>query len=105
MNTLHIINKTYEHTDVWAPCLAALKAGDALLLIENATGLAVDLGSNETPFHSIPKLTIPKGVQVYFLHADLLARGMEQWVPIEQHVSDAQFVELCIQYDNNISWF
>jgi sulfur relay protein TusB/DsrH len=100
MKTLHIINKTDDHALVWNPCLAALREGDTLLLIENATSLAVSLNDKDSILSDVPS-----GVTIRFLLPDLDARGLTPLVNEQQRATDAEFVSLCLEHDNNISWF
>lgn len=95
--TLHIINKSTTHSQLYSDCLACLGENDAVLLIESAVYSGCD--SQQTFFKT---LNIP----VFALRTDAQARGVQDMMDqsIEQ-IDDSQFVELCCQYNKSISWF
>lgn len=93
MTTLHILNKLSPEHPASRDCLRVLKKGDALLLIEDGVYL--------TQRNRISK----KSAKVYALQHDLHLRGLS---PMQNHIkiiNDAEFVDLCTQYDKVISWF
>lgn len=92
MATVHILNKTPDHGRS-ARCLAQLRAGDCLVLLENgcySLGLAAKLAS-EHP--------------LYVLEGDLQARGLTQELPKPfQPIDYSGLVALTAAHDRVINW-
>lgn len=100
MAMLHIVNKSPFERVAFESCLAHAKAGDSILMIEDAVVGAVD-GSS---FSGKVKAAMSDKA-VYVLGADLAARGLEGKA-IEGIVSVdyAGFVDLTANNDNTQSW-
>jgi tRNA 2-thiouridine synthesizing protein B len=97
INTLHILNKTAEHSRA-AQCLAALVAADALLLIENAV-------------LSAPEVATAAPCPVFMLAADARARGLTaksgagaEATAAAPQISYEQMVQLSALATRIISW-
>lgn len=90
MATLHLINRTCA----FASCQALLSEQDALLLIEDAVLLLAEQG------------TVFKENQhrLYFLKADLDARGLSLSSKGVAIIDYDQMVELTLKFDKTISW-
>lgn len=100
MAMLHIVNKSPFERVAFESCLVHAKAGDSILMIEDAVVGAVD-GSS---FSGKVKAAMSDKA-VYVLGADLAARGLEGKA-IEGIVSVdyAGFVDLTANNDNTQSW-
>ena len=93
MATLHTLNKaSLDHT-ASKDCFRALEKGDALVLIEDGVYL--------TQRNKIAK----KSVTLFSLQHDLHLRGLSPMQSRIKIIDDAEFVDLCTQYDKIVSWF
>ena len=91
--TLHILNKGIQNSALLTRCQHNFKAGDALLLIED--------GIYWSDNHFQEQLAFAKDA-VFVLAADSIARGIAPAYPL---LSDDEFVTLCTQHKNSVSWF
>ncbi|SEA88865.1 MAG: sulfurtransferase complex subunit TusB [Candidatus Thiothrix putei] len=100
MSMLHIVNKSPFERVAFESCLAHAKAGDSILMIEDAVVGAVD-GSS---FSGKVKAAMSDKT-VYVLGADLAARGLEGKVMDGiVSVDYAGFVDLTANNDTTQSW-
>ena len=94
MPTLHTLNKSTISDSATQDCLKSLAEGDTLLLIEKGVALA-------------PLLSLKtKQVALCLLEKDQRARDII--LPedsVFKSISDTDFVELCCQNNNIVSWF
>lgn len=88
--TLHLVNKPPSHSGL-ASCLGAVRAGDAVLLLEGGVYCgAIDL---------------PENVSIYALRADVRARGLGERLPARVTViDDAGFVTLACEHNPIVTW-
>ena len=101
MGTLHTVNKSPFQTQTLLSCIAHVKAGDAVLLIEDGvygatTGTAVsDALSN-----------MPSDVTLYVLGPDFAARGIDAGRMAEgvTSVDYEGFVDLAADHDRVQNW-
>jgi len=101
MGTLHTVNKSPFQNQTFLSCLAHVKAGDAVLMIEDGvygatTGTAV----------SDALSTTGSDVSLYVLGADLAARGIGAGRVAESvtSVDYEGFVDLAATYDRVQNW-
>lgn len=100
MSMLHIVNKSPFERNALASCLGHAKAGDAILMIEDAVVGAVE-GSS---FASQVKEAMADK-SVYVLGPDLAARGLEGKSMEGIAVVDyAGFVDLTADNETTQSW-
>jgi tRNA 2-thiouridine synthesizing protein B len=97
---LHIVNKSHHQTTSLASCLRLAKAGDALLLTEDAV-----LAATRAVADSSGLAAALARCKVYVLQPDVEARGMagkmiEGVTPIDY----GGFVDLVVEHPNNQSW-
>lgn len=93
MPTLHTLNKaSLDHTSS-KDCFRALEKSDALVLIEDGVYL--------TQRNKITK----NSTSIFALQHDLHLRGLSPMQNRIRIINDAEFVELCSQYDKIVSWF
>ena len=93
MAILHLLNKPVLTHDASVDCFRSINKGDGLVLIEDGVYL--------TQRSAVAR----KNIAIYALQHDLHVRGLS---PLQSHIriiDDAEFVELCTQYDKTISWF
>mgnify|MGYP001764716481 CR=1 FL=1 len=95
---LHIVNKSHFQTSSLASCLRLARAGDALLLCEDAVLAATGAGSSGLA-------AALQRCKVYVLQPDVQARGMagkliDGVVPVDY----GGFVDLVAEHPNNQSW-
>jgi tRNA 2-thiouridine synthesizing protein B len=76
-------------------CFEHCQTGNGVLLLQDAV-YAIQ--------HSLIDHLIKKGVSVYILQNDLQARGLSQINPAIKLIDDKQWLALCLQYDNVMSW-
>ena len=96
---LHTVNKSPLNSPCLNSCLRTIAQNDALLLMEDVVYGAVE-------HFSALLVSIPEGVPVFVLQADLLARGLQERLnPSVQVVDDEGFVDLCCQYSKTQSWY
>ena len=103
--TLHTLNASArEQAELLQRLLRCASPGDSLLLIENGV-------YNLTDADAIAAIT-EAGLQLYYLQADLLARGLkhceQSGIPTVNDtkvIDDAEFVTLSCSHQKVISWF
>jgi tRNA 2-thiouridine synthesizing protein B len=100
MSTLHTVNKSPYERNSAASAFAHLRAGDAVLLIEDGVLGARRGGSFER------RIGEAQGVTVYALKPDLDARGLkpEQIADGVKVVAYDGFVDLAAAYDRVCAW-
>ena len=101
MAMLHIVNKSPFEKNSFQSCLNHAKAGDSILMIEDAAVGAIK-GSSFTS-----QLTSALGEKkVYVLGGDLAARGIDQSRMVDgiEVVDYAGFVDLTINNETTQSW-
>jgi tRNA 2-thiouridine synthesizing protein B len=97
---LHIVNKSHTQTSALASCLRLAKAGQALLLTEDAVYAATQAGAASSGIAGAVKQ-----LKVYALQPDVDARGMAgKLVDGVTAVDYAGFVDLVAEHPNNQSW-
>jgi tRNA 2-thiouridine synthesizing protein B len=97
--TLHIINKSPYQDQCLEDCLRISKAGDELLLIEDAVYAAIA----DSPYAN--QLN-DSGLNLYALSADLKARGLASMdIGSVRPVSDHEFVALTVKHSAIQSWY
>lgn len=97
---LHIVNKSATQTNSLASCLRLAKAGQALLLTEDAVYAAATAGAAASGIAGAVKQ-----LKVYALQPDVEARGMAgKLVDGVTLVDYAGFVDLVTEHPNNQSW-
>lgn len=97
---LHIVNKSHRQTSSLASCLRLAKAGQALLLTEDAVFAATQAGATSSGVAAaLGKL------KVYALQADVEARGMAgKLIDGVTAIGYDGFVDLVTEYPTNQSW-
>ena len=97
---LHIVNKSHTQTNSLQSCLRLAKAGQALLLIEDAIYAATSGAAESSGLcDALGQL------KVYALQADIDARGMTgKIVDGVTAVDYAGFVDLVAENPTNQSW-
>lgn len=100
---LHTVNKSPYRNPQLLNCLARVRSGDRILLIEDGV---YALNWDEDTHAIKSALALPVGF--YALLPDVLARGLQvsatALVPF-RFVSDEQFVDLVVEADHVISWY
>ena len=98
---LHIVNKSPFERVSFRSCLNHAKAGDSILMIEDATVGAIE-GSS---FADKLKAAMADKT-VYVLSGDLAARGLSEDRMIEgiKSVDYAGFVDLTVENETTQSW-
>lgn len=102
MSTLHTVNRSpFEHGALEA-CLARVRPGSAVLLIEDGVLGALD-GSR---FAARLAALAAEGVEPFALGPDLAARGVEpaRLAPCVGVVDYAGFVELACRFARTVAW-
>ena len=100
MSTLFTISKSW-HDSYWLyERLGFAKAGDAILLIEDAV-LATHSAMTLASF--VAKCAA-SDVSTYVLQDDLLLRGLDNQYAMVNEVDYEGFVRLIVQYDKQVSW-
>ena len=101
MPMLHIVNKSPFEKIAFSSCLKHAKAGDSILMIEDAAVGAIKNSSFSDELSSA--LTDKK---VYVLGGDLAARGLDQNRMIDgiEVVDYAGFVDLTVNNETTQSW-
>ncbi len=94
MSTLHIVNQTVASEAV-KTCLSLALDGDSILLIEDGVYACSQLS----------KLDL-KGLTLYALREDLLARGLSETALSDdiKMASYADFVDLVCSHQRSVSW-
>ncbi len=96
MSTLHTISKSPD-SGLLNSCSPLLLEGDAVMLLEDGIYYCYQKELDNI---------LPKGITVYCLREDLLARG-----PVSKNLSDCSsldykgFVDLCCEHDKVVNWF
>ena len=98
---LHIVNKSPFEKTAFKSCLNHAKAGDTILMIEDA---AVGAIKNSSFSDSLTSALADK--KVYVLAGDLAARGIDQSRMIDgiEVVDYAGFVDLTVNNETTQSW-
>ena len=97
---LHIVNKSHTQTSSLQSCLRLAKAGQALLLTEDAVYAAA-----ATAAASSGIATAMNTLKVYALQPDVQARGMTgRLAEGVTEVDYAGFVDLVTEHNNSQSW-
>lgn len=97
---LHTVNKSPFERNALKSCLAYVKPGSAVLLIEDGVYAALA----DTTASDMVKQAMTK-VSVYAMGPDLEARGVAQRVIDGVKVIDyAGFVDLVVEHPNNQAW-
>ncbi len=101
MAMLHIVNKSPFEKTSFGSCLNHAKAGDSILMIEDASVGAIKNSSFSNQLTSA--LTDKK---VYVLGGDLAARGIDKSRMIDgiEVVDYAGFVDLTVNNETTQSW-
>ena len=102
MSTLHTVNRSpFEHAALEG-CLARVRPGSAVLLIEDG----VLGGLDATPAALRLAAIATAGVEVFALGPDLAARGIERarLAPFVEVVDYAGFVELACRFARTVTW-
>ncbi len=102
MNTLHTVNRSpWEHGALEA-CLARVRPGSAVLLIED--GVLGALAG--TRFEARLAAHAAGGVEFFALGPDLDARGIEpeRLTPSVEVVDYAGFVDLACRFGKTVTW-
>lgn len=101
MAMLHIVNKSPFEKKAFKSCLDHAKAGDSILMIEDA---AVGAIKNSSFSDNLTNALIDK--KVFVLAGDLAARGIDHNRMIEgiEAVDYAGFVDLTVENETTQSW-
>ncbi|MEH6455153.1 MAG: sulfurtransferase complex subunit TusB [Cocleimonas sp.] len=101
MSMLHIVNKSPFEKNSFKSCLVHAKAGDSILMIEDA---AVGAIKNSTFSDELTSALNDK--KVYVLGGDLAARGIDQTRMIDgiEVVDYVGFVDLTVNNETTQSW-
>ncbi len=98
--TLHTWNKAYSPAAPIATCLALLRAGDTLLLLEDGVHAAMD-----AEFLRRFEPCRQAGVQLYVVSADLAARGISARISATANVIGyKEFVALTLHHERVVNW-
>ena len=100
--TLHTVNRSPWEHGALAGCLARVRPGSAVLLIEDGV-----LGAlSGSPHAARLAAAAASGVEVFALGPDLAARGIEpdRLAPRVKLVDYAGFVDLACRFDRTVSW-
>ena len=99
MATLHSLQHSHDDQNWLARCLATVKTGDAIILLEDA----VTISCHQPTLQEFNKLDI--SLSLYVINVDLEARGLiAQSNNLFEIVSYQEFVELTLQYDKLVNW-
>ncbi|MEM9102762.1 MAG: sulfurtransferase complex subunit TusB [Pseudomonadota bacterium] len=100
MPTLFTVNQSPQNFD--DRLLKIMTEKDAIVLIENGV-----LHSCQDEFFKLfthAKIT-SNNPKIYVIDSDLSLRGLQRSIyPEIKHISYADFVELCLQFDNVTAW-
>jgi tRNA 2-thiouridine synthesizing protein B len=97
---LHIVNKSHTQTSALASCLRLAKAGQALLLTEDAVYAATQAAAATSGIAGALQQ-----LKVYALQPDVEASGMAgKLVDGVTSVDYGGFVDLVADHPNNQSW-
>ncbi len=98
MGVLHVLGQPPSSREAWRHCRQRMVARDALLLVADAV-YAIDQGALLEPFQV-------KGVSLYALLPDMLARGVRPDEPSRRvgWVDFEGFVDLTVKYQRVLMW-
>lgn len=101
MSMLHIVNKSPFEKNTFESCLAHAKAGDAILMIEDAAVGAIQGSSFSSTLE-----TALEDKSIYVLGGDLSARGIDNSRILKgiEVVDYSGFVDLTVSNDKTQSW-
>ena len=101
MAMLHIVNKSPFEKTSFRSCLNHAKAGDSILMIEDAA-----VGAIKESSFSNKLISALADKKVYVLGGDLAARGIDQSRMIDgiEVVDYAGFVDLTVNNETTQSW-
>lgn len=101
MSTLHTVNKSPFERSAFISALNHLRAGDALLMLEDGV-----VGSRKSSAFAGILENAAKTCRVYVLGPDMAARGMEakDLVAGVELVEYSGFVELVTSHDRTQAW-
>ena len=101
MAMLHIVNKSPFEKNAFQSCLNHAKAGDSILMIEDAV-----VGAIKNSTFSDALISALNDKKVYVLAGDLSARGIaiNRIVDGIEHVDYAGFVDLTVANETTQSW-
>ena len=101
MAMLHIVNKSPFEKTSFRSCLNHAKAGDSILMIEDAA-----VGAIKESSFSNKLISALADKEVYVLGGDLAARGIDQSRMIDgiEVVDYAGFVDLTVNNETTQSW-
>ncbi len=102
MSILHTINKSpFSHT-ILLSCLQICGKDDEILLLEDGVFCAI----KGSPYMEELSATIQKGIKVYALVSDVKARGLQEKLCPNIHITDYNgFVQLSIKHQCTQSWY
>ena len=99
MATLHSLQHGIDDQNWLGRCLASVKAGDGIILLEDAVTISCHLPTLQQ-FH-----TLDVELSFYVLDIDLEVRGIKAQIGKQFEVlSYQEFVELTLQYDKVVNW-
>lgn len=97
---LHIINKSPHSHNCLTQCLQYCRDNCSIIFIENGVHAVSAISSSQ--LHDIKR----RGITLYLLKADVLARGLKDKMPEAfSLVDDNGFVDLTISHHSSQSWF
>ena len=99
MASLHTINQSPKHTEIWTKLVRLLNTGDRLLLIEDAC-YAV---TKKSLLRQLTELSEHRNIEIFTLKPDAEARG----IPSEKQLAEIDyqgFVSLAAETEKTISW-
>ncbi len=101
MSTLHTVNKSPFERSTFASCFIHVKAGDAVLLIEDAV-----LGARAGSVVERVVATSLQACSIYALGPDLVARGItpDKLIGGIEVVDYAGFVDLAVRHERVQAW-
>lgn len=101
MSTLHTVNKSPFERTALASALRHMKAGDALILIEDGV-----VGARKASTNAAAIETAARDFAIYVLEPDLAARGIGKTDVVQgaRVVDYGGFVDLVVQHDRTQSW-
>ena len=101
MSMLHIVNKSPFEKTSFRSCLNHAKAGDSILMIEDAI-----VGAVKDSSFSVKLAKVLDDKKVYVLGGDLAARGIDNSKIITgiEIVDYSGFVDLTVSNDKTQSW-
>jgi tRNA 2-thiouridine synthesizing protein B len=95
---LHTLNKM--NPGLWRSCVQSLRAGDCVLIFEEAVYAALSEGPNNDIV-----MSVPTGVQLFALQEDLALRGISAKIHSEfLRISYQDFVALSLNHAQVVNW-